>query len=234
MSKLIIRAAYADMIAPFQSSGDGRYYLTGFNVQPHPQGGVTLVATDGHTMGVFHESEGQVEAGGDIWALSKETLKACKPKARDDLARWLVILPRTEGVTHDVTVVFADSAETAEYVSASGAADLILHQSMVAPIDGEFPDYERVVPTDAFDTPKAPGAYNGEYLAKFTRVAGYDFEGGDLHKAIRLHAADVTKPAVALTHRADFFGVIMPVKAETHSCLPAWWTERGGDVEKAA
>ncbi len=238
MSKLIIRAAYADMISPFQSAEEARYTLNGFHVEPHKQGGVLMVATDGHTLGAFHESEGVVEASrsdGDIWALSKEALKACKPKKRDDFARWLVILPTENGV-YNLAVVFSPDAEQAELTAKDGSRlDLILHQGMIQPIDGTFPNYERVVPTEVFDGAKVPSAYNADYLAKFGRVSGYDFDGNGISgKRICLYAKDTESPAVVFTGRNDFFGVIMPIRSETHSSLPEWWIECKGEVEKAA
>lgn len=228
MAKLIIRSAYADMVYKFVSDEETRYYLNGFNVKPHANGGVIIAATDGHTLGVFHEAKGTVETDqqtGDIWSLSKETLKACKPVKRDEFSRWLVIMPLS-GTVYDLKVVFADSAETAGNVATSANPDLIFHHTLVTPIDGTFPDTDRVVPTDVFSGTTAPAAYNASYLSKFGFVAGYDFDGSGLKiKPIQIYANDPKSAALVFTNRPDFMGVIMPIKASEHDSLPDWWLE---------
>lgn len=47
-------AKHLTTLAPFVPVNDIRYYLCGFRVEPAENGGIFLVATDGHTLIVIH------------------------------------------------------------------------------------------------------------------------------------------------------------------------------------
>lgn len=232
MSKLIIKAEYASLIAPFCSQEETRYYLNGFNVKPSPHGsGVLICATDGHTLGLFHDAGGEVECGdtanGDIWKLDNDTLKACRAK-RDTKDRWLVILPqvafKTEnaGVVHSLAIVLADHSEGAEVIAREQIyLDLILHTAIIQPTGGTFPDYDRVVPEfPSKMRARIASTFSGEYLTKFAKVS----------KSVRhvapltIHSGDETSPSLVQTTRNDFIGVIMPIRATPWQNVPYWYT----------
>ncbi|SDG35123.1 hypothetical protein [Pelagibacterium luteolum] len=71
--------------ALFQSTEETRYYLNGVHIEPHPDGGVFLVATDGHRMLVCHDKSGTIAGETAICQLGKDQLKACK-QGRNDTA----------------------------------------------------------------------------------------------------------------------------------------------------
>ena len=64
-------------VSHFISSEVTRYYLSGVFIETAPEGGVNLVATDGHMIGVYHDAEGTVSEP-TILAPSKALIKACK------------------------------------------------------------------------------------------------------------------------------------------------------------
>jgi hypothetical protein len=238
MSKLIIKAEYAFLVAPFCSQEETRYYLAGFNVRPSPHGsGVLICGTDGHTLGLFHAADGEVECSnkrdGDIWALDNDTLKACRPK-RDIKDRWLVILPRlpaTAGIiAHQLSIVPAEHAEDAKAVAREQTdLDLICHTAIIRPVDGTFPDYGRVIPEfPPYPPAKQASTFNGDYLTKFAAVSKSQSARSP---RITLYSANATSPSLVQTARDDFLGVIMPITSETtwHG-LPGWYT---GPCEKA-
>ncbi|MGS0647995.1 hypothetical protein ACU81Q_10225 [Komagataeibacter melomenusus] len=51
--------------------------LRGITILPHPDGGVTLFATDGRVMAVAHDREGEVSNGGCKLILSTAAMDAC-------------------------------------------------------------------------------------------------------------------------------------------------------------
>lgn len=239
MSKLIIKAKYAKLINPFCSKNDNRYYLEGFNVKPNPLGdGVLICATDGHTLGLFHDADGVVEcaahqeSSGDIWALEKDTLKACVSKSAT-AELWLVILPMQDSVTaHNLYIVAASDAASAQEVVAGMHHSMILHTAIIQPIDGSFPEYSRVVPAFPPYAPNRPVAtYNGAYMAKFAAVS--KSEDG-LSERVTIHAEDCTSAALVETSRADFLGVLMPLRNDPWENLPEWYRtiDKPAAVEK--
>lgn len=70
-----IDARYAFWLAPFMSAEEARYYIGGIYIEPCPAGGATLVATDGHVMGVVHDERAETDRA-VIWKPSKDLLAA--------------------------------------------------------------------------------------------------------------------------------------------------------------
>ncbi len=232
MSKLIIPSKYAEMIDPFTSNEETRPYLHGFNVKPHAQGGVVVVATDGHTLGMFHVSPGMVEchdtANGDIWQLDKDTVKACKPK-HDTLERWLVILPQaSDSMIHNLYVVRAADIEQAEQTAREYE---VLHTAIIRPIDGIFPDCDRVFPSDPFKEQKGAPTFSGDYLAKFAKVSKTE---NTFRASLTVHAQDELSSAIVQTSRDDFIGVIMPIRSNPWDSLPDWYENKSQSPQAVA
>jgi hypothetical protein len=63
MKARILAQYYADAGA-FVTKEESRYSLDSLRLEPHPEKGVVIVATDGHTMGVFHDRGGECPAEG--------------------------------------------------------------------------------------------------------------------------------------------------------------------------
>ena len=63
MSKFIARVnpQLFAAAAGFQANGDVRYYLGGVAIQPHPDQGVWMVATNGHVLIVLHDQQGHAD-----------------------------------------------------------------------------------------------------------------------------------------------------------------------------
>ncbi|MGU5132845.1 hypothetical protein [Pseudomonas aeruginosa] len=57
------KAHYLAAVSLFMAHNDVRYYLNGISIEPASQGGVLLIATNGHHIGVMHDPDG--------WASSK-------------------------------------------------------------------------------------------------------------------------------------------------------------------
>lgn len=213
----IFKAEIAYMLQPFQSTEETRYYLNGFHVEPHCEKGAMIVATDGHILGACHDENAILDPKQErLWNLPKDILKACKPGGRDAWARWL-ILDGKGFENYKVGVALAP--DTPEALSAWDNQDpeLVLATGLVRPIDGTFPDWRRVVPQ--VEGPPGNGTYDLALLKRFERAFSTDRA-----KPVKVITSDPFNPALILTNRDDFFGVIMPMRAYDREGLPGWFT----------
>jgi hypothetical protein len=240
MPIIVIRAEYAPLINLFRSNEETRYYLNGFYAKAHAIQGVEMVATDGHRLGCFRDEEGHAEGEPAIWGLDKPTLAACKAVNRNDcgLTRWLVIMPpAVEGGAHALAIVLCPARdeldkrpnwERAAAEAALSKTDTTVHTSIIRPIDGTYPDYQRVVP-HVFPEKSVTAWFNASYLDDFGKVAATCGKS----RAVAVYSGSDNGPAVVMTGRADFFGVLMPVRGTDHVSLPYWWNERAPEANAA-
>ena len=135
--KVRFNAKYISALSEFMGKNDVRYYLNGAFVTPHHDKGVILAATDGHTMVIIHDSEG--ESNGDhIFSISKGMIAASKKRMSG------VGKPEAIELIGDVGYVrqfMSDLAYDPNIVS------MDMHVEHCQPIDGKYPDIKRVIPT---------------------------------------------------------------------------------------
>lgn len=74
-------AKFAAVLDQFKATNDVRYYLNGVFVSPHPEKGVILAATDGHTMVIIHDPDGSCDSE-QIFPLSKPLVAASKKRLK--------------------------------------------------------------------------------------------------------------------------------------------------------
>jgi len=234
--KAVIRADYARLIQPFVSDDPKRrYYLQGFHVEPHPGGGVFIVATRGDVMGVFHDADGWCEGTG-IVQLDKAMLAACKAgKRSDEMQRWLAVAGGdSAGVGRAGVFIAGDlrGNKTAAREHYEGVMAMLANPGTAmramqvnALIDGTFPDWRRVIPTPS-ETAGEPSAFDPDLIARFATVAKTDPHSFAPIKGAPLHirgTGSPDAPAIVVANRGDFFGVIMPLRiANNAGALPAW------------
>jgi len=117
MTNLTITAKYLPILARFAAKKDIRYFLNGFLAEPHPWGGATLVATDGHSMCIIYDKE----------AVCEEIQIRPIPKRMVALAKKHDSIP--------VVYVGNDVSTAGEQLNGAGES-----------IDGTYPDWRKVVP----------------------------------------------------------------------------------------
>jgi hypothetical protein len=208
------------------SNEETRYYLRGVFVEPHPQGGVTLTATDGHRLVCIRDEKGHADESAILNL--KDGLKACRSKRNE---------------TRVVIVDGADARIVAEYENASGS--LPIAAAYGVRIDGSFPDYRRVIPA-AFSDKGAPG-FQGTCVSDFG-VMACDLAshlGFKPSKVDRVHdRADTVRVLCAVDESPEgcpalivfpnlpsdiAFGVLMPVRmfaalgAKPAAGVPSWF-----------
>jgi DNA polymerase-3 subunit beta len=74
-------AKFAAVLDQFKATNDVRYYLNGVFVSPHPEKGVILAATDGHTMVIIHDPDGSCDSE-QIFPLTKALVAASKKRLK--------------------------------------------------------------------------------------------------------------------------------------------------------
>ena len=213
----LFRIAYA-----CASTDETRDYLQGVYVEPHPQGGVLLVTTDGHRMLVVRDETGFADETAVI-KLKKDALKHCKSKRGD--CREIVI---DSGMNEAAIRLVSGTADEPEYSPLAIAYRVR--------VDGPYPDYRRVIP-QTFEG--GMPAFNGGYLGSF----------GDIGKDLAEHVHGVSRetPAMRLTPNnsgpavitwPDYsdlaFGVLMPMRALDADTIPAWFAKPTAPQAKAA
>jgi hypothetical protein len=206
-------------VAMFQSTEKARYYLAGVQIEPHPCGGVFLVATDGHRMLVVHDKTGVIDAGehGLIVSLDAAALKACKMDRRESTPRRVI----GAEIGAPAWVATCDHYGAAENV----------HMVKGWHVDGTFPDWRRVLPRFDDSTPVLAAAYDPDLLASFADAG-------------RILADVKTPPATTLRHGSNggpallrffgvdhAFGVLMPMRDDSPAVIPAFVNARPGESE---
>jgi len=192
-----IRSDYYRACAIFASTEEVRYYLKGVHIEPHPVEGVVLVATDGHRMLVAHDPDGYCD-GHILVSISGEALKAGKGKKSDGPYGR-----RFEAVSEDQVNVVSLTDGTRECECAWR-------------VDGTFPDWRRVVPSNKKKMSGLP-CFNPHYLADFAKVATELL----IEKPVLLIQPSGPKDAALVTLTNAFvFGLLMPVAADHVDGLP--------------
>lgn len=204
------------------STEDTRFYLQGVQVEPHPQGGVLLVSTDGHRLLVVRDESGFADETAII-KLDKDALKHCKSKRGDN--REIVI----DSGMHEAAIrLVLGTADEPEYSP--------LAMAYQVRVDGTFPDYRHVIPTE-FEGGTA--AFNGGYLGSF----------GDIGKELADHVKGVNREFAAMRVISNgdgpalvtwpgysdlAFGVLMPMRAPDADAIPAWFAKPAAPQAEAA
>lgn len=218
------RAYAAAMLA--QSTEQTRYYLNGVCVEPAADGGVNLVATNGHIIIAIHDPEG--EANGK-WIcpvpaqMRKFLLANLEPVEDPDEdeyggftdPRLVLRTIRFDGLIASVySPVHAWKENDDEEVSMAATAEAI---------DGTFPDWYRVLPRPDTETPSIPSITVAvRYMRDLARaVAVYK---DSVTTGVRLRPIDKAGPMlIGCYDDGDFIMCAMPMRDDGEPvAVPAW------------
>lgn len=189
-----------------------RYYLCGVNFQAEKGSKTVIAATDGSILTVATDGakfEGY-SAVNVIIAPTPELIKACKNKDA-------------------TTVSFEISIETPEKSPITwtvGNEYGVLSRGFTNAIDGDFPEYRRVIPNESF--PEAPvPAISHTYYKVITDIAKTalvtkgldDFKKPPKGRGIKIingdpHANDNSPCFVKYSDTMNIFSIVMPLRGE--------------------
>lgn len=221
--RAILPAADFLHVAQFASSEETRYYLQGVHIAP-TDGGMHLVATNGHRMGILRlpategycapNPVGATPSHIILSSINKAFLSAIKATKRE--THFIVI--RKE--TIEVRLVSSRSNwEPAEVIDGGLVTQTFPASALL--VDGTFPDWRRVVPSlDGVmfgsrathivsphdDAPRArPVTYSGVNPAMFKGMA----RAGEPAASFDWNGVD---PLLVATQDPRFLGIVMPMR----------------------
>lgn len=205
MTALNIRADLYRVAAMFISDESTRYYLQGVFVEPHANG-VTLTATDGHTLISIHDDTGSCSEPA-IVTISDYALKACKPNKKDLSPRRLVVNPDGKALVMD------------------GENELAISGNCY--IDGTFPDWRRVVESAQS---AEPSKHDPKVAAFDSKVLRPFMDAAKELSADKYHGVTMTSPTtsgpmfIAFPEAPHAFGLAMPYRApDCVAGIPSWF-----------
>jgi DNA polymerase-3 subunit beta len=198
----IINAKYYAEAGAFTSKEETRYTLKAIRVEPHPEGGAVIVATDGHTLGLFYDEAGICDKPAQI-EFRKEIARFCEPTTQKDKTTFVRLMQ----IDDDVTIV--------EAMSGCGYDEEPLSRVVRffnVTAQGSFPDWRMVLPTAPSESHLD---FNPDYLARGA-------SGSKASPGISVWAENPEAQAVVRSSREDFIAIVMPMKGFTESPYPPY------------
>ncbi|MBD1602269.1 hypothetical protein [Pseudomonas typographi] len=231
-----VNPKYFAAIHQCAAQNDVRYYLNAVHIEPHSAGGVLIVATNGHFLGAIHDPDGWIAPGQQsllIGAGSKRLLSACMARRGPDSDPPAVLWVAEK---YSLLSSVVDTSEEPEMFGEH--AHLTERTALV---DGQFPNWRRVIPSARQPFDGQFPCINGEYLEAFNKIgvmlSGQKrFGGGGMH----LEASAGHAQIVVRFNNHDlidrFVGVIMPMYGDKpEQILPTWaMTEKQSGETQAA
>jgi hypothetical protein len=212
---LNVKARLFAAVAVFKADQDIRYYLNGVYLEPCPEGGAIIAATNGHAMCVWRDTTATGVDRPIIIQADAKLLQACQGS---DLKRLVV---RDERLAVILEEQPGKSPSQEVYIQ-----PIPIRKRGVPSweIEGKFPDWVRVVPNAPAHGVK--GFFNAQYLVdvgramKIGNVAASKFYAPQLNQ-------DTADSAILVTWNADpdFLAVIMPMRDDPRP-FPGWMAER--------
>lgn len=207
----IVQARYLPMLAPFISTEETRYYLNGVFIEPHPETGALLVATDGYHLGVIHDETAECDKAA-IWPIDPYLVKWLTEW------KWEAMREDDEEVgmskeRRDIDEMVARFDGRHVDILSTGGKSPLHFSAASEPIDGTYPDWRKVLNKEAKDDRSGHG-FDPKFLGAFASVG----------ECIRIHFPAANRPAVIRVDSVpEFFGLLMPKTFQTDDTeMPAW------------
>lgn len=203
MSKpsMVIPARALAFVAPFRAVHDIRFYLCGFAVDPHPEGGVVVSATNGHQLAVAYCKNGYTDRRRIMVVTPRLAAEAKKTKAA-------MVGLKNERLT---VIQNPPGIELDEWCEAPGLEAYI--QSGEQEVVGNFVDVARVLPKMEDLEPGLRGYVAARYLKQIGEAAL--FLGGPKYSGCEHWTS--TKGGAVLTRfptAPTYMLVTMPMRGE--------------------
>lgn len=233
LPRINVAAERMRLAASCMAKHDIRYYLNGVLVEPREAGGVFIVATDGHRLIAVIDPTGEASEP-TILSLSADMLRRMpRPSAADGFpmgGKVNKLLPADTETGHRVIL---DTFRERSALVLTGAAGepACIHLSPI--IEGNFPDWRRVVPSNLPELkPGTTDVYRYDYLSTvldtFARSARFTVTTTAMQSAI---GAGI----VFHIHRHEYaILVVMPMRSSAKELnQPKFFTTWGGNARRA-
>lgn len=211
-----ISSKYIPLLAPFVANGDIRYYLDGIFVSPHEEEGIYLVATDGHTMCVIHDSEGKTN-GDWICGIPGKIIKACKKFKRSNKDPIGMETPGTLAMEGDGLYVICEAANVDD-MDVTQLSRLHLEVAHEPPIDGVYPEWKKVI-----HNPSGEGhiVLNLDYLSNITPAIQLA-RAGKGHAPCHVFCSEHKGMIYRVGGLPEYIALIMPMRDTETKAMPDW------------
>lgn len=218
-----IKARLFAAIAQFKATTDIRYYLNGVLLEPDPNGGAFIVATNGHAMGIWRDESATGVERRIIVSTDAKLLQACRGS---DLKRLVV---RNDRLAVVLETDATPPREREVYIQPIEAKKVGVPAWEV---EGKFPDWVKTVPRPTSEGIK--GAINPQYIhmveAALSIGIGSDKFAGIFFDQLNADAPILVRSCI---QSADgFLGVIMPMRSEGVT-YPKWMADKKDAWEAA-
>lgn len=193
------------MVSKFVSKEQTRYYLGGVQFEPHPDGGIIMIATDGRRLAAMHDAKGFIKgaASAIIPVDGHLNIALGRPKA--------VEFHQRGHVSYVVQVGNIDDS-----IEEIGACHL--YTAYNKPVDGTFPDWRRVVPKETTLGSIKSICFNQRYVQDFVKILG---KGGC---GVEAFFTDENSPTLFRCSKyPEFLGVLMPMSGNFKTAYPEWY-----------
>ena len=213
----------ADLVARAslcRSWEDTRYYLNGIRIQPAKNGGVIIVATDGHTLAALYDPAGYASEPVTI-SPNKAVVGWCQ---RPKMSKFFKGSARLILKNEKLFGMLRDDEETySAFTAVEDPRRIEVMQWRDAIIDAAYPDFTRAVRCDGGDlVPMKATCFNSRYLARVSEVLTTKHSRG---VSLYQRGRDVSSPAFVIPSGSEILGfcLVMPMRNETRGEMPGWY-----------
>lgn len=219
------------------STEETRYYISGVNVSPHPDGGALLVATNGAVLVAIRDPDGYA-TGTQAIRIDKATLAPATKKrgfgsmliVHDGRAglierRPFVWFPETKTESGETLptraapeIIATDCVERLLALS----PDVLAFQWREVEIHGAFPDWRKVVPKPSTAPAAGVFAANADLITLF----GAALTRRTFGKSLRFVSTGEGAPLLVVPNSdndVDGYGVLMPMRDLRRAPIAPWF-----------
>jgi hypothetical protein len=200
-------------VLPFRANQDVRYYLNGVCVEPADDGGAVIVATNGHLLAAMRSPDTLVTER-VIVNVTPAFATAVKKAGKSELA---FIRAATKTSTLEVVNSVPGNGR-------NKGNDIAFVKPGAPFIDGKFPDWRKIMPTDEKIARGLPASYNADYLRQALDAVCEGPKQRYRHLIQFYHASDAPQSSAAIIRMngQDFVCLVMPVRADNTEAIPRW------------
>lgn len=196
MKAITIKANELEAIALAASHEDTRYYLNGVCVEVYKDGSYGMIATDGHRMASLHAR--QKEEAITSFIIGNDTIKKA-------LTLYKMAAKTVAKSVRDRLVLIIDE-KTVDIV----LEDITKDSFNYAPVDADFPDWRRIIPSEILKADTMDLAFNTDYIADFGKMAKLLRDSKIGH--IQIISNGNQNPITVNIAYDGFIGVLIPVR----------------------
>lgn len=203
--KITLPVSALTCLSRFISQEETRYYLNGILIEKHPVKGILIVATDGHRLAVWHETNCIVEDG--EWPGESVIVKLTKRELQHlNIKTFAANHFATIDTAEKTVQVYASRNADAEK-SAEGKSPLLTMFDML--IDGTYPKWRGVIPpVEKLEPAIVSLGFNAKYLGDF----GYIDQSRGMFMRMFKGEVETGPTIILLDNIPQFLGVIMPAR----------------------